>query len=154
MDHVGLRIWHIYWTGTPEEARALLARLPDDHFRVFLKYALAASGVDIARLILPSKGRLLVDSLLAGDRMEYVDLAMLAQALVENGEADLLDRLIPFVAQRPPEEIRALQALAKYSPEIPETFQLEVELAASHLPQQRGMGGFIKRLFGKDSGQG
>ncbi|HOS43819.1 MAG TPA: hypothetical protein PK794_09030 [Armatimonadota bacterium] len=149
-DHVGLRIWHTYWTGTPEEARALLTRLPDDHFRTFLTCALVAPGVDLARLILPGKGRLLVDGLLAARRMEYVNLAMLAQALVDNGAADLLDRLTSHVAQRPPEELRALQLLVKQAPEIPEPFQLEVERAAGDLPQPRGVGGLFQRLFGKD----
>ncbi len=145
-EHVGLRIWQTYWAGTAEEARALLARLPDDQYRTFLRYALAGRGADPARLVLPGRGRMVVDALFAAHSIELCDLAILAQALIDAGDAIQLDRLAAHIPGHSVEEVRALQALVKQTPDLPDTFRLEVEDAVRHLPKP-SVGGFMKRLF-------
>lgn len=149
-NHPSLRLWVTYWTGTTEETRALLARLSDEQYHLFLKHALPAQGADPLRLILRDRVETFLTLFCSFGNAETCDLAAVAETLASIGASRQLDRLVPYIEGRSPEEIRALQALVKRRPEILESFRLAVEQAAAGLRHEGGVKTFIHRLFRKD----
>jgi len=166
-DHQDLDLLLAYWSGRKELRRAL-AQLNEEAYRQFVRKAFQfqrahrltllipgavreALHCEIATplaLFVPGKGSSFVEVYLGTYTPQERDWAGLVEALSEAEEAHCLSQLAPYIRGLKAKELRALEKIVQKEFDLPEPFRQAVLEAIAALPQEQGLKGVFRKLFG------
>ena len=99
-------------------------------------------------LLVPGKGSPFVELYLATYTPQERNWAGLVEALSEAEETHCLAQLVPHVQGLQAQELRVLEKIVQKEIDLPEPFHQAVLQAAAALPQEQGLKGVFRKLFG------
>jgi hypothetical protein len=149
-DHPRLGLFHACWTNQVDSLRRRLAMLRDDDYPVFVKAAICHDLAEPAELFLPDRADAMLAAYSQCPPDRQTGLASLAQELLRIGQPHHLSRLVPSVAQQPPQELMWLRKLLQAGADVPADFREAIEafrVETSAAPRKKK--GFFSGLFGR-----
>lgn len=124
-EHLTLRILYSCWRGFTKELRSMLEEMEEEKYREWVNKLLKHRLAKPFSLLVPGKSRIFSEVYIHNTRQP--DLLSLMKAIIELGEYETLEFLVPNISFLKPEEVKFLNKLIKGRQDIPENFLKALE---------------------------